>query len=145
MAVPTAIPRSTAAMASTAVTIIQSAIYAQQFGGTASLPSSSLPFRSQAFSLRKKSSTNKGRVVCAFGDVSGESTGFLIAGAVGITLIGTAFPLLFSRKDLCPECDGAGFTRKSGSTLNANAARKDQAQIVCPRCNGLGKLGQVDK
>lgn len=45
----------------------------------------------------------------------------------------------------CPECDGAGFVRKSGVTLRANAARKDQAQIVCARCNGLGKLNQVDK
>ncbi|KAG2615899.1 hypothetical protein PVAP13_3NG048386 [Panicum virgatum] len=40
---------------------------------------------------------------------------------------------------------GAGFIRKAGSTLRANAARKDQAQIVCPNCNGLGKLGQIDK
>ena len=45
----------------------------------------------------------------------------------------------------CPECDGAGFIRKAGATLRANAARKDQAQIVCPNCNGLGKLGQIDK
>uniref|UniRef100_R7WBT2 Uncharacterized protein n=1 Tax=Aegilops tauschii TaxID=37682 RepID=R7WBT2_AEGTA len=48
-------------------------------------------------------------------------------------------------KHRCPECDGAGFVRKSGSTLRANAARKDQAQIVCANCNGLGKLGQIDK
>lgn len=45
----------------------------------------------------------------------------------------------------CPECDGAGFVRKSGVTLRANAARKDQTQIVCARCDGLGKLNQVDK
>jgi hypothetical protein len=45
----------------------------------------------------------------------------------------------------CPECDGAGFVRKAGATLRANAARKDQAQIVCARCNGLGKLNQIDK
>ncbi|CAK9185328.1 unnamed protein product [Ilex paraguariensis] len=45
----------------------------------------------------------------------------------------------------CPECDGAGFVRQSGAALRANAARKDQAQIVCARCNGLGKLNQVDK
>ena len=45
----------------------------------------------------------------------------------------------------CPECDGAGFVRKSGVALRANAARKDQTQIVCARCNGLGKLNQVDK
>lgn len=45
----------------------------------------------------------------------------------------------------CPECDGAGFVRKGGATLRANAARKDQTQIVCARCDGLGKLNQIDK
>jgi len=45
----------------------------------------------------------------------------------------------------CPECDGAGFVRKANVTLRANAARKDQTQIVCARCNGLGKLNQIDK
>ncbi|CAA0829811.1 Unknown protein [Striga hermonthica] len=92
---------------------------------------------------------NKGKrpltVVAAAGDVSAAGTTYLIAGAAAVALLGTAFPILFSRKDLCPECDGAGFVRKSGSALRANAARKDQAQIVCPRCNGLGKLGQIDK
>jgi DnaJ-class molecular chaperone len=77
--------------------------------------------------------------------VSSDGTTYLVAGAVAVALLGTAFPILFSRKDLCPECDGAGFTRKTDKTLRANAARKDDAQIVCPRCNGLGKLGQVDK
>ncbi|XP_002531558.2 uncharacterized protein LOC8258379 [Ricinus communis] len=85
-------------------------------------------------------------VVAAFGEVSADGTNYLIAGAAAVALIGTAFPILFSRKDLCPECDGAGFIRKSGGgALRANAARKDQAQIVCPNCNGLGKLNQVDK
>ncbi|PIN03318.1 hypothetical protein CDL12_24158 [Handroanthus impetiginosus] len=84
-------------------------------------------------------------VVAAVGDVSADGTPYLIAGAAAVALLGTAFPVLFSRKDLCPECDGAGFVRKSGSTLRANAARKDEAQIVCPRCNGLGKLNQIDK
>ncbi|XP_078446447.1 uncharacterized protein LOC144715416 [Wolffia australiana] len=84
-------------------------------------------------------------VVAAVGDVSAEGTTYLIAGAIAVALVGTAFPILFSRKDLCPECDGAGFIRKSGVTLRANAARKDQAQIVCPNCNGLGKVGQIDK
>ncbi|CAA7392731.1 unnamed protein product [Spirodela intermedia] len=84
-------------------------------------------------------------VVAAVGDVSAEGTTYLVAGAIAVALVGTAFPILFSRKDLCPECDGAGFIRKSGVTLRANAARKDQAQIVCPNCNGLGKLGQIDK
>ncbi|XP_039129452.1 uncharacterized protein LOC120265580 [Dioscorea cayenensis subsp. rotundata] len=83
--------------------------------------------------------------VSAVGDVSSDSTTYLIAGAAAVALIGTAFPILFSRKDICPECDGAGFIRKAGATLRANAARKDQSQIVCPNCNGLGKLGQIDK
>ncbi|RCV15567.1 hypothetical protein SETIT_3G066700v2 [Setaria italica] len=88
-----------------------------------------------------------GRLVAvnAVGDVAAEGNTYLIAGAVAVALVGTAFPILFSRKDTCPECDGAGFIRKAGSTLRANAARKDQAQIVCPNCNGLGKLGQIDK
>ncbi|CAI9783268.1 unnamed protein product [Fraxinus pennsylvanica] len=85
------------------------------------------------------------QVVAAVGDVSADGTTYLIAGAAAVALLGTAFPLLFSRKDTCPECDGAGFVRKAGSTLRANAARKDQAQIVCARCNGLGKLNQIDK
>ncbi|KAL9685517.1 hypothetical protein QQ045_022968 [Rhodiola kirilowii] len=91
--------------------------------------------------IKKRSST----VVAVAGDVSADGTTYLIAGAAAVALLGTAFPILFSRKDLCPECDGAGFVRKSGVTLRANAARKDQTQIVCARCNGLGKLNQVDK
>lgn len=90
---------------------------------------------------RKRSLT----VVAAAGDVSADGTTYLIAGAAAVALFGTAFPILFSRKDLCPECDGAGFVRKSGATLRANAARKDEVQIVCARCNGLGKLNQIDK
>ncbi|KAI7726261.1 hypothetical protein M8C21_008605 [Ambrosia artemisiifolia] len=84
-------------------------------------------------------------VVSAVGDVSSDGTIYLIAGAAAVALLGTAFPIIFSRKDTCPECDGAGFVRKSSGRLNANAARKDQAQIVCANCNGLGKLNQVDK
>nr|GMC97557.1 Chaperone DnaJ [Ipomoea batatas] len=84
-------------------------------------------------------------VVAAIGDVSDAGTTYLIAGAAAVALVGTAFPIFFSRKDTCPECDGAGFVRKAGATLRANAARKDQTQIVCARCNGLGKLNQIDK
>ncbi|PAN16835.1 hypothetical protein PAHAL_3G090000 [Panicum hallii] len=98
-------------------------------------------------SMRARRSRAAGRLVAvaAVGDVAAEGNTYLIAGAVAVALVGTAFPILFSRKDTCPECDGAGFIRKAGSTLRANAARKDQAQIVCPNCNGLGKLGQIDK
>ncbi|XP_058215192.1 uncharacterized protein LOC131326424 [Rhododendron vialii] len=84
-------------------------------------------------------------VVSAVGDVSSAGTTYLIAGAIAVALVGTAFPILFSRKDVCPECDGAGFVRQSERTLRANAARKDQTQIVCARCSGLGKLSQIDK
>ncbi|KAG2690608.1 hypothetical protein I3760_09G194800 [Carya illinoinensis] len=99
---------------------------------------------------RKRTDINKKRrglstVVAAVGDVSADGTTYLIAGAVAVALLGTAFPILFSRKDLCPECDGAGFVRQGGAALRANAARKDQTQIVCARCNGLGKLNQIDK
>ncbi|KAL0336814.1 UNVERIFIED_CONTAM: Laccase-17 [Sesamum calycinum] len=79
---------------------------------------------------RKTQETRPLTVVAAAGDVSAEGTTYLIAGAAAVALLGTAFPVLFSRKDLCPECDGAGFVRKSGSTLRANAARKDEVQII---------------
>lgn len=101
--------------------------------------------RSSYSNSRSRTNGSRSVVVCAFGDVSSEGTTYLVGGAVAIALLGTAFPILFSRKDLCPECDGAGFTRKAGTTLRVNAARKDETQIVCRRCNGLGKLGQVDK
>lgn len=42
----------------------------------------------------------------------------------------------------CPTCGGAGFVRKTGGKLNANAARKDQQEIVCQTCKGLGKVGK---
>ncbi|MBA0588082.1 hypothetical protein Goshw_024843 [Gossypium schwendimanii] len=107
------------------------------------------PLKSTVLSRTKtKGQKNQKRsltVVAAVGDVSADGTNYLIAGAAVVALVGTAFPIFFSRKDTCPECDGAGFVRKAGATLRANAARKDQAQIVCARCNGLGKLNQIDK
>jgi hypothetical protein len=45
---------------------------------------------------RRRSST----VVAAVGDVSPDGTNYLIAGAAAVALLGTAFPILFSRKDL---------------------------------------------
>ncbi|KAK7395263.1 hypothetical protein VNO78_15814 [Psophocarpus tetragonolobus] len=93
----------------------------------------------------RKNNRSSTIVVSAVGDVSADSTAYLVAGAIAVALVGTAFPIFFSRKDTCPECDGAGFVRKAGVTLRANAARKDQTQIVCARCNGLGKLNQIDK
>lgn len=38
-------------------------------------------------------------VVSAVGDVSSDGTIYLVAGAIGIALVGTAFPIIFSRKD----------------------------------------------
>ncbi|KAM3399721.1 hypothetical protein ACQJBY_004882 [Aegilops geniculata] len=118
---------------------------------SSSAPSSGLlpPRRSAVPLPSMRSAAPGGRrmttVARAVGDVAAEGNTYLIAGAVAVALVGTAFPIFFSRKDTCPECDGAGFVRKSGSTLRANAARKDQTQIVCANCNGLGKLGQIDK
>ncbi|KDP35663.1 hypothetical protein JCGZ_09101 [Jatropha curcas] len=99
-----------------------------------------------SWNLMQKNKKRKSiAVVAAVGDVSPDGITYLFAGAATVALLGTAFPILFFRKDLCPECDGAGFIRKAGGALRANAARKDQAQIVCPNCNGLGKLNQIDK
>ncbi|KAG9132593.1 hypothetical protein Leryth_027646 [Lithospermum erythrorhizon] len=83
-----------------------------------------------SFNNKKRAIT----IVAAVGDVSSSGTVYLIAGAATVALLGTAFPILFSRKDL-----------KSGVTLRANAARKDESQIVCANCNGLGKINQIDK
>ncbi|KAK7292942.1 hypothetical protein RJT34_15800 [Clitoria ternatea] len=98
-----------------------------------------------SFGVQKKKNRCSSFVVSAVGDVSADSTIYLAAGAIAVALLGTAFPIFFSRKDTCPECDGAGFVRRGDAALRANAARKDQTQIVCARCNGLGKLNQIDK
>lgn len=45
---------------------------------------------------RMRSST----VVAAVGDVSADGTNYLIAGAAAVALLGTGFPILFSRKDV---------------------------------------------
>ncbi|XVE61918.1 hypothetical protein DITRI_Ditri06bG0076700 [Diplodiscus trichospermus] len=122
-------------------------LYATSLKQSPGLGAAASPLRSTVFS-RTKSQKNQKRsltVVAAVGDLSPDSTNYLIAGAAVVALVGTAFPIVFSRKDTCPECDGAGFVRKSGATLRVNAARKDEAQIVCARCNGLGKLNQIDK
>lgn len=51
--------------------------------------------------VREKNRKRKSlTVVAAIGDVSSEGTTYLIAGAAAVALIGTAFPILFSRKDL---------------------------------------------
>uniref|UniRef100_A0A2P2J6T2 Uncharacterized protein n=1 Tax=Rhizophora mucronata TaxID=61149 RepID=A0A2P2J6T2_RHIMU len=113
--------------------------------GSCALPGAAGPRVLSWNKNQRKKNKRSLTVVAAVGDVSADSTTYLFAGAAAVALLGTAFPILFSRKDLCPECDGAGFIRQSAATLRANAARKDQAQIVCPRCNGLGKLNQIDK
>eukprot|EP00898_Chlorokybus_atmophyticus_P003473 jgi/Chlat1/4126/Chrsp269S03962 len=86
----------------------------------------------------------KGGVRMAAGDVVG-GTNFLIAGALAIGVIGSAIPIFYLRKDTCPECDGAGFIRAGSSgVLSANSQSRGK-ELVCPTCNGLGKLNQVDK
>ncbi|KAJ8533827.1 hypothetical protein K7X08_007151 [Anisodus acutangulus] len=109
------------------------------------IPSNFLGTKVSSCTVQKNKKHRSLKVVAAVGDVSADGTNYLIAGAAAVALLGTAFPILFSRKDTCPECDGAGFVRKGGATLRVNAARKDQTQIVCANCNGLGKLNQVDK
>ncbi|CAH8379668.1 unnamed protein product [Eruca vesicaria subsp. sativa] len=112
---------------------------------TQSIPSSSWGSSRRSNVTLPRNKRSSSVIVAAVGDVSSDGTVYLIAGAAAVALVGTAFPILFKRNDTCPECDGAGFVRKGGATLRANAARKDQAQIVCANCNGLGKLNQIDK
>lgn len=53
--------------------------------------------------LWKRAEENKKRaltIVAVVGDVSADSTPYLIGGAALVALIGTAFPILFSRKDM---------------------------------------------
>ncbi|CAL1413198.1 unnamed protein product [Linum trigynum] len=111
------------------------------FASAATPKFASFPSNNNNNNNRRRSLT----VVAAVGDVSPDGTVYLLVGAATIALLGTALPAFFTRKDTCPECDGAGFIRKSAGTLRANAARKDLPQIVCPNCNGLGKLNQIDK
>ena len=51
--------------------------------------------------MRKRTTGAAGRLVAvsAVGDVAAEGNTYLIAGAVAVALVGTAFPILFSRKD----------------------------------------------
>jgi hypothetical protein len=54
--------------------------------------------------MRKRTTAaagGRGRLVAvsAVGDVAAEGNTYLIAGAVAVALVGTAFPILFSRKD----------------------------------------------
>lgn len=49
--------------------------------------------------LQKSGERKPLTVVAAAGDVSSDGTIYLIAGAAAVALIGTAFPLVFSRKD----------------------------------------------
>lgn len=51
---------------------------------------------SVSWQKKKRSST----VVAAVGDVSAEGTTYLIAGAVAVAVLGSAFPIFFARKDL---------------------------------------------
>jgi len=50
-------------------------------------------------SIQRNKSRSSRVVVSAVGDVSADSTVYLVAGAVAVALVGTAFPIFFSRKD----------------------------------------------
>jgi hypothetical protein len=64
-------------------------------GGSVETQSLRMVVKKQVGGMRRSTG-----VVCAFGDVSAEGTNYLIAGAVAIAIVGTALPILFSRKDL---------------------------------------------
>lgn len=52
-----------------------------------------------AFPIQGKKPQSRLVAVSAAGDVSADGTTYLIAGAIAVALVGTAFPILFSRKD----------------------------------------------
>ncbi|XWS67096.1 hypothetical protein CRYUN_Cryun05aG0257400 [Craigia yunnanensis] len=62
----------------------------------------SSPLRSIVLSWTKNQKNQKSSltVAAAVGDVSADSTTYLIAGAAIVALVGTGFPIVFSRKDL---------------------------------------------
>lgn len=66
------------------------------------LPLVSSKSHAACFRQRVRQTVGRGNsgVVCAAGDVSADSTIYLVAGAALVALVGTAFPIFFSRKDL---------------------------------------------
>ena len=61
------------------------------------------PLAGSRAQLWKRTETKKKRastVVAVAGDVAADSTPYLIGGAALVALVGTAFPILFSRKDM---------------------------------------------
>ncbi|KAG6416448.1 hypothetical protein SASPL_123878 [Salvia splendens] len=58
---------------------------------------SSISLRREIQKIRQRKQQT---VVAAVGDVSADGTVYLIAGAAAVALLGTAFPILFSRKDM---------------------------------------------
>lgn len=71
--------------------------HAGRVGGGSAGRTSSLTLKQV---VRERVGERKSRVVCAVGDVSDAGNTYLIAGAVAVALIGTAFPFIFSRKDM---------------------------------------------
>jgi len=95
--------------------------------------SSSSKISSLSLKQRVNEKASRGpKVVCAVGDVSAEGTNYLIAGAIAIALVGTALPILFSRKDLCPECDGAGFVRKNEAIRRPHGRWERRREAALP-------------
>jgi hypothetical protein len=66
-------------------------------GAASSFPPSTIRTRKRTTAA----AGGRGRLVAvsAVGDVAAEGNTYLIAGAVAVALVGTAFPILFSRKD----------------------------------------------
>lgn len=55
---------------------------------------------SLSWNTDEKKKKRHSTVVAAVGDVSADGTAYLIAGAAVVALLGTGFPILFSRKDM---------------------------------------------
>ncbi|MCD7472793.1 hypothetical protein HAX54_014156 [Datura stramonium] len=64
------------------------------------IPSNFLGTKVSSCAAQKIKKQRSLKVVAAVGDVSADGTTYLVAGAAAVALLGTAFPILFSRKDL---------------------------------------------
>lgn len=71
-------------------------LFSKNFSRQSTLPDSPLFLASKVGNLKERRTLP---VVAAVGDVSADGTAYLIAGAAAVALFGTAFPIVFSRKD----------------------------------------------
>ncbi|KAE8689784.1 zinc finger protein ZAT11-like [Hibiscus syriacus] len=100
--------------------------------------------RSTVLSRTNIKNQKRSLTVVAVGDVSADGTNYLIAGAAVVALVGNCLPNPILRKDTCPECDGAGLFVKL-ELREGKYCKKGPGSNRCARCNGLGKLNQIDK